>query len=103
MIPPCEETNMSFIKQENDIVMIPACGHHIPGDHIEKPVLLFKITWTSLPCELGRCNGGRIVWPHMQRYAFCKAETIDGAVKIAKHHHGTNGTDFNAVEVDLFD
>lgn len=94
---------MSFIKQDNDVVMVPASGHILAGDHIEKPILLFKMVWTSPARELGMCNGARIVWPHVERHAFCKAETSEGAVKIAQYHHGNTGTDFRAVQVDMFD
>lgn len=88
---------MAIIKSDGVIMIIPHSGHTMSGRHIEQPVHLFRVDWDSPGQTLSMTSSSSsLVWPECKRYAFCRAETVDGAILIAKYHHGTTGTNFVA-------
>lgn len=89
-------------KTEKEVVIRPASGHILQGNHIERPAFKFRIDWESPHRILTTCNGTPIIWPACSRYAFTMAETEEGAIKIAEYHHGLNGVNFVATRVEIF-
>lgn len=89
-------------KNEKEVVIRPASGHILQGNHIEQPVHKFRVDWESPHRVMTTCNGVPIIWPACTRHAFMMAETEEGAVKIAMYHHGLNGVNFTATRVEMF-
>lgn len=85
-----------------EVVIHPSSGHILQGDHIERPVLMFRVDWESPHRMIASCKDVPVVWHECKRHAFMKAETEEGAIKIAKYHHGLNGRNFVAMRVEKF-
>lgn len=64
--------------------LTPTSGHTIYAPHIEAPIRGFIVSWDSV---LSETDEPGIHWEPTRRWAKVKAETSDGALKIAQWHY----------------